>query len=404
MKNYLHIIGMGMHPDHLHSEASQILQQAQVLIAGERLLKYFPKHPAKKIPLRSPLSELVQELSQELHAGNKVVVLADGDPLFFGIGIYLLNKLGPERIRIYPNITAVQAAAAKLRIPWQDIRVISLHGRQDYAPLLAAITHQDIVAVYTDPENTPSVIAKKLLDIGVEGFRCIIFEDLAHDKEKWAGYTLQEAAQETFSDLNLMFLERFAPHKVKLHLGIADDQFQKEQGLITKTPIRAMALAYLELNPENTLWDLGAGCGSVSIEAASILSKGEIYALEKNPQRVDMIKENIRRTGAYLVQPVCANLPQGLDQLPDPDRIFMGGGLGQGGEVLEKALGRLQSGGKIVVHTVLLDSLQRAKSILQQMDWPLCILQTQNSVSTPTAGDLRLNALNPVFILVAQKP
>jgi precorrin-6Y C5,15-methyltransferase (decarboxylating) len=149
---------------------------------------------------------------------------------------------------------------------------------------------------------------------------------------------------------------------------------------------------------------MGAGCGSVAIEASIPAYKGIVLAMERDPERVQLIRENIRRTGAYGVEAVQGEMPACLESLPDPDRVFIGGGAGHDNRVLEAAAGRLKPGGRIVLHLVLLGSLSRARDYLTSLKWSFSITQIQVSRAKETAGDQRLEALNTVFIMSAGKP
>ena len=157
------------------------------------------------------------------------------------------------------------------------------------------------------------------------------------------------------------------------------------------------------MNPKHTVWDLGAGCGSVAIEASLLAHQGAVLAVERNGARVQLIRDNIRRMGAYGVQAVAGEMPQCLASLPDPDRIFMGGGMGEDDRVLEVAARRLKPGGRLVLHLVLMGSLSRARDYLMGLKWPFTVTQVAVSRSRSIAGDQRLAALNPVFIVAADK-
>ena len=399
----LHVIGLGINPDDLPSRLSQIIAQAQVLAGGNRLLEYFTGHPAYKIPLKSPIKKALAQVKEKMALGKKVVVLADGDPGFFGIGNLMVKEFQQENLVFHPNVTTLQTAAARLKIPWQDIPVISFHGRRDPQPLLNALTANKRVAVFTDPDLGPSGIAKMLAQRGVDTFNMYVFEELGRNREQIGSFTLEEAAQSKFSPLNFVILNQTKKPEIKLCLGLDDDLYLHQRSLITKKEIRALSVAALNLQPHHILWDLGAGSGSVGIEASLLLSKGRVLAVERDRQRVIQIKENIKRMGAYGVEIIPNEMPASLKSLPDPDRIFIGGGMGQDNQVILEAMKRLNPDGKIVLNLVLMGSLSRAIDIFTSLKWSFSISQVQVSRGTSMSKDQRLNALNPVFILTAQK-
>lgn len=400
----LEVVGVGIGPGDVSEEALGLIREAAILAGGTRLLGFFPWSGAERIPILDPLSDVISRLRAGLEAGRKVVVLAGGDPLFFGIGRRLIQEFGPGAVRFHPNVTALQAAAARMAIPWERIVVVSLHGRRDLWPLYRAVAGNATVAVYTDPRFGPARIASELIDRGATGLEMQVFEDLGGPEEQVRCLTLEAAAGRGFHPLNCLFLHRRIPPLAAPHLGMPDEAYRPENGLITKREIRAAALALLEILPGHTVWDLGAGCGSVALEAALLAFEGRVYAVEKAPERAALIRENIRRTGALGVEVRSGVMPGCLAALPDPDRIFLGGGIGRGDEVLEAACARLAPGGRLVAPLVLLGSLMRAKAWMESAGWPYSVTAVQASRSVPLAEDKRLEALNPVFLLTAEKP
>ena len=162
------------------------------------------------------------------------MLLADGDPLFFGIGKRLIHDLGRERVTLHPNVTTLQAAAARMKIPWHDMPTVSLHGREDILPLLTALAKNDSVAVYTDPDFHPARLAEDLLGRGIDTFEMQVFEDLGMASERVGRFILKDAAKTAFSKLNFVILERTGAPEVPLTLGLDDDLYLHQKGLITK--------------------------------------------------------------------------------------------------------------------------------------------------------------------------
>ncbi len=398
----IHVIGCGMGQPELSTEARELVDNADVLVAGETLLRFFSAHPAEKLPITSPLAQVTDQIRVQALNGKHVVVLADGDPLCYGIGSSLLRIFSPEILVFHPHVSALQAAASRVRLPWTDFRCVSLHGREDTAPLFAALTHADLVAVYTDHKHTPDQIARLLLDRGVSGFICRICERLGFPDEALFNGELDLVAGRDFVQPNILLLQRVTKTEVRLRLGIPEEELIFEKGLVTKAPVRAAGLSALELAPEHTLWDCGAGCGAVSLEATVLLQQGRVIAIEADGSRISMIKANIRRSGAYLVEPVHGTMPAALEALPGPDRVFIGGGLRTTG-MLESACDRLKPEGILVAHTILLDSLEYIRSYCRSLGWPVQISQINVARSVPLAGDERFESLNPVFIVKTQK-
>ncbi len=400
----VHVVGLGVDHRDITPTASRLIDSAEVLAGGDRLLALFSDHPAVKVLIKSPLKNVIAKINQEMQSHRKVVVLADGDPLFFGIGKRLIDAFGKGTVVIYPNVTTLQVAASKLKIPWHDIQTISLHGRKDIQPLLAALVKNNRVAVFTDPDFNPAKVADELIRRGVDTFNMHVFEDLGTETEKTRCFELKEAVKQIFSPLNFIILNRIKQAVIPLSLGLDDDLYLHQRGLITKREIRVAGLSALEIEPHHTLWDLGAGCGSVAIEASLLAYEGIVLAVEKAPERIQLIRQNISLMGAYGVEVIHGEMPECLESLPDPHRVFIGGGMGKDNSVLEAATERLRPGGKLVLHLVLMGSLARARDYLEDLKWPFSITQLQVSRSKDLAGDHRLEALNPVFIISAKKP
>lgn len=405
------IIGLTPGTLELNRTARQVLAEADLVIGGKRLLAACPpsatKEDARREPIAGPLPPIMDSIRKAAEQGKRTVVLADGDPLFFGIGKRLGEEFGRENIIVEPNISTMQVAAARLGLPWQDMAFVSLHGRDDYSPLYAALVHSDLIAVFTDANNTPAEVARALLQRGADCFSMTVLENLGTPEEQVLPLALPDTWGMEFADLNLVVLERQYPPEIPLSLGIPDHFYLHQRNLITKLPVRAAGLAHLNVQPDSTVWDLGAGCGSVSIEASHLARYGHVFAVERNKTRAAMIRENIRRTGAWLVETVLGDMPDCLDGLPDPDRIFIGGGLGgvtnDETKLLEIACERLKPRGHMVCHTILLDSLHMAKDHFKRLGWHFGVTQLQASATNPLAGDLRFKAQNPVFILWAEK-
>jgi precorrin-6Y C5,15-methyltransferase (decarboxylating) len=156
------IIGMGMGPQDLTAKHLSIIAQADILVGGKRLLENFKDQPAQKKPIGKNIDGIINFV-KEKSRHQKVVVLASGDPLFFGIGAKMAGALGADQIRIYPNINSVAAAFARIKEPWNDARVISLHGRQNEDKLFSALETENKIAVFTDPNKNPARLAARLI-------------------------------------------------------------------------------------------------------------------------------------------------------------------------------------------------------------------------------------------------
>ncbi len=399
----VHIIGLGMSPADLTTTMQELIDGAQVLAGGRRHLAYFPNHPGDRIVIGRDLPQFLAAV-QEAAAHKQVVVLASGDPNFFGIGPKLTEFLGPENVVLHPNITAVQSVCALLRLSWDDATVVSLHGR-GLAALTAVLGRAEKIIVYTAGAETPHEIARLLLTPGLPEYRLAVAENLGQADQQVAWLQPAEAVARTFAPLNLVvLLKKPNAAKAPLYLGLPEAVLDHEAGLITKTEIRAVVLAKLQLRPGQVLWDVGAGCGSVGLEASLLLPGGRVLAIEQQPERVRQIRANQQRFGVGNLEVICGVAPDCLNTLPAPDRVFVGGGGRRLSDILAAVLPRLKPHGRLVLTATLLASLQAASDDLQAAGWEVEVCQVQVSRSRPLAASLYFQALNPVWIITATPP
>ena len=395
------VVGLGMSPADLTPKVQEIIREAQVLVGGRRLLDYFPEHRSMKIPLGKDPEGTLRQLPA-LAAIKRVVVLASGDPNFYGVGPLVVRVLGAENVVIHPNLTAMQTACARLRIPWQDAVVVSLHGRS-WEHLAAVLGQPGPWLIYTDPDHPPGEIARYLLARGLSAARFCVLEDLGQATERITWMSLAEAQESEFSPLNLVVVEpepgEAPPRRLRLHLGIPEAALVHQAGLITKAEVRAVVLAKLKLFPGLVLWDVGGGAGSVGLEASLLIPGGKIFAVERHPERAAQIAANRDHFGVGNLEVVCAPAPVGLASLPDPHRVFVGGGGPEIGAIIQEAVRRLASGGRVVVTAALLETLEAARTVLEQAGWEVEVVQVQVSRSHPLGGGTALQALNPVWII-----
>ena len=395
------IIGMGLTPKDLTAEHLKAIEEADILVGGKRLLEHFEQCSAQKKIIDKNIKDVVDFVKNRM-TSQSIVVLASGDPLFFGIGTRLVKALGAENVVIYPNISSVAAAFARIKEPWSNVRVVSLHGRNNESALLKVLEKENIVAVFTDPKNNPAWLAQRLIEEDFINFNVCVLESLGTAEERFNWYRPDQAAGMVFAEPNLVILKR-SSESLKgmkpLHIGLPDNYYHHQQGLITKSEIRAITLSKLRLLKDHVLWDLGAGSGSVSIEASLLVPTGKVFALEKNPERIQQIEINKSRFGVKNLEIVQTVLPQGLEGLPRPDRIFIGGGGRDLEKIINAAVTFLKPDGLVVVNTVLMQNLQTAAETLKALDFKTSKVQVQISRSQDMPWGDRLEAQNPVWIV-----
>lgn len=432
----IYLLGLGM-PSTQESArpglTHPVLDKADVLVGGRSQLAPFAGHPAQKLLVDADTEGLYRRIGALRAQGKLLAALCSGDPLYFGLGARLAERFGPDALRVVPGLSSMQAAAAFLGIPWENMRSISLHGRSDMLPLAHALLEEKNLCLLCDPATSPARIAAWMLERGCSGYAVHLLENLrlgpdgAIIPEGYARHDLQSAAalphDERSTALALIILERTqeAPASDEMPhpgawsrpFGIDDSGLEKDRGVFTKLPVRAAGLGALGVEPGDTLWDIGAGSGAVSIDAARLAWRGQVFAIEGKGRRVAHLFANRRAFGAPNMEivpeafPACLEATGARPPLPRPHKIFVGGGLGgdpeDARELLRKAWAALLPGGRLLAHCVLLSSLGLARSTLHALAGKVEIQSIQASVSAAVGDDMQLKALNPVFLILARK-
>ena len=394
----IHVIGFHsralLSPTHL-----ALIQGAEVLAGGRRHLAAFPEFSGERLEIRSPVEGFLSSLAPLID--REVALLASGDPLFFGIGKRLLSRFPAEKLTFHPAPTAFQLAFSRAKIPWEEAKIVSLHGRPP-KNLHLEIAPYEIVAFLTDPKNSPGRIADYLLKKGIEG-EAIICEDLGLEAEKITRLPLEEVPEGEFSGLNVFILLK-KPEPFPLLFGLPEEVFSHEGGLITKSYVRAVITSYLSPFPEATIWDLGAGCGTVGLELARICFRGAAYLVEKNPKRAALIRENLSRFGLDNVAVWEKDIAAALRELPEPDLIFIGGGFREVKENSRAFWAKLKPETRVVATFTCLEHLTEAISFFQGRGLEVSFecLWGARGRKLPNQAHY-LSAQNPVFVLRATR-
>ena len=389
----------------LTQEGLAAVRAADVLCGGARHLAFFPEYRGETIAIKGGLEPVLGRIRAARDAGRRVVVLASGDPGFFGIGATLTQELGSDAIRVLPSVSSVALAFARMGEPWQDAVVVSAHGRP-LAGILGPACAAARFAVLTDDTNTPAVVARALLACGMEDAAAAVCEHLGGERERIVRGTLSMIAGGSFARLNVLVVLR-DPAVVRWGrplVGLPESAYTHVRGMITKPEVRAVSLSQLALQDAHVVWDVGAGSGSVAIECASLLPAGLVFAVERDPEQLMQLRTNVRSFQAGNACVVGGTAPAALDELPTPDRVFVGGTGGAMAAIFDHIQARIAPGGRVVMNIATLEHLTEALGWFRSAGWSTDVVQVAVNRSTPVAGLTRLAARNPVFVLSATFP
>ena len=401
MPQKIYLVGAGIAGcEGFGPKALEVIGKAELLIGHQRHLDIFPDFAGEKQVL-GDLSLMLDSLKK---IDRRTVILGSGDPNFFGIARFLLRNLPKERIEIFPNVTSVQYAFARIKEPWDDAIFVSVHGR-GMGRAVDRIVASEKVAILTDQTNTPAAIARELTARGAEGYDAWLCEDLGLPTEKFTKTDVKGLQEIPSSNLNILILiKTWEPSLVHYPLiGIQDDEFATAKKLITKQEVRAVTLAKLRIQDDLVMWDIGAGSGSVSIEASNLMPNGKVFALEKNSQYLTFLRENLNKFVARNVMLVEAFAPQGLEDLPEPDRVFIGGSGGMLEEIIEAVDRRLKTEGVIVLNAVTLDTLTKSVEFLEDHGYTVEVTCVNIARTRGLTEYKMFEAHNPVYIVAAWK-
>ncbi|MEC2075068.1 precorrin-6y C5,15-methyltransferase (decarboxylating) subunit CbiE [Metabacillus fastidiosus] len=398
MNQSIKLIGIGDNgQESLLPQYAQWIEESEVLVGGERVLAFFPNYQGEKITVKGGLKAIVERLQEE---NRPTVVLASGDPLFYGIGGYLSSKID---IEVYPYLSSVQLAFSKMRESWQDAYFVSVHGRS-MKGLAQKVDGRAKIALLTDAENSPNHIAEYLLSFGITEYKAFVAENIGGENERYRWFTLDEMKEAEFSPLNVVILKRTGKGP-EWSVGIEDEEFiqrKPDKGLITKKEIRTLSISALNLQKTSVVWDIGTCTGSMAIEAARIATEGEVFAVEKNEADLENCLQNMEKFRTDFTA-VHGKAPERLDEFKDPDAVFIGGTAGGMEAILSICCERLKENGRIVLNAVTIENLSEALQAFKQNGFETTITLAQISRSKPILNLTRFDALNPIYIITAKR-
>lgn len=410
------IIGAGPgNPDLLSRAALDAIDIADVVIGAHRALAGIDVPPDVVRCELVKTADIVAALTDAASWQRAVVVMTGDVGLFSGARrlVEALSGNAQVDVRVIPGISSASYLAARLACPWQDWRFASAHGVA--CDIVAEAERAGELFLVTSGGEDPSRLSGELVQAGFGDARVTVAERLSYPDERITCATASEIAGQTFDDLNVMLIEfagcvgspagasRAASSRWPYaSSGIPDELFIRGDVPMTKQEVRAVALAKLRLTATDTVWDVGAGTGSVSIEAALVARAGSVWAVERNAAGVRLIRENADAFGCGNVHAVPGVAPEALAKLPVPDAVFVGGSAGELPSILEAALEK-NSQVRLCVPCVTVETLTEACALLSGSRFKGFEACQVSAARAEAVGSHHLmKAQNPVFLVSAR--
>ncbi|CAA7601902.1 cobalt-precorrin-7 (C15)-methyltransferase [decarboxylating]/trimethylsulfonium-tetrahydrofolate N-methyltransferase [Acididesulfobacillus acetoxydans] len=400
----IHVIGVGPgRPEWVPQATHDIVAQCDAIVGSSRVLHLFPELRKGSYHLSGDMVQSLQLVANLLEENMVVGVLVSGDPGFFSFLAALRREFTEEVINAHPGLSAVQFAFARAGIPWQDASFASVHGR-DLASLPRTILKP--LAVLTGGNNTPQKVAQLLLERGINP-RISVGNSLCYPEEVWETLDAEQLARypQPLSNAILIIYPTFPQNPWQdnaLRIGIPDREFIRGEVPMTKAEIRVQVLAKAQISLHDHILDVGAGTGSIAIEAAALAGEGIVYAVENDPEAQELIRANQRKFAVSNLQLVAGTAPEIFARIPPVDVCIIGGSRGRLAAIIEKA--PLVQGGRLVMTAVTLENTLKGLEALERLNFADIETISIQAVRWPKISDLHMaQSLNQIFITSARK-
>lgn len=406
----IYLVGMGMgNLETLTEQGRRAIEKSDLLIGAERMVDSFPQSQGAQYYALAP-TKIMKYIYENPHYKTISVILS-GDVGFYS-GAKKLNQLIEEQkeagsawdyeVEFIPGISSLQYFCAKLKLSWEDAKLVSLHGRE--GNIMGAVWNNPKTFFLTGGDYSVQRVCQVLVENNLGEALVHVGERLSYPDERVVTSTAELLAKEDFHPLSVMIVEnkKLLPKNITTH-GIADRLFVRGQVPMSKSEIRSVSLSKLQLRPADVVYDIGAGTGAVSVDMAFQVYEGSVYAVEVNEEAVELIKTNAEQLGAWNLKVVAGQAPEALVDLPAPDRAFIGGSKGNMAEIL-KLLIEKNPGIRVVINAITLETLTEAMECLRILGFEdMEIVQISAARSKELGKYHMMMGMNPVFIVSGQR-
>ena len=394
MKQKIYIIGCGLDCKRtMTEEAKQAIEYCDLLLGSPRLLEEYDQ--TKRMCLRN--EEILEAVRKS--GAEKIGVLVSGDPGFFSAAKKLTEELSEYEVEIVPGISSLSYFCARLKTSWFDAIFASVHGRE-IMNVEAIVMRNKKTFLLAGGDNSVSAVCKSLVKNELGSLKISVGQNLSYENEKIETGSADEFADREFDSLSVMLIENPDAEEY-LAAGIPDDEFIRGEIPMTKFETRSVSVAKLRVLPTDIIYDIGAGTGSVSIEMTRFAYLGHVYALEQKSEAVELIERNKKKFKAFNLSVIQAKAPVGLEDLPPPDKVFIGGSAGCLDDIVDVVTEK-NANAKIVINAVTLETLNKAINVLEQKGYSIEVTQVSATQLKQKSDHYMMQALNPVFVICGE--
>ena len=394
----LSIVGTGVGPGTgITSAAAQAVRDADLVVGAERMLQ-IPEAAGKASLCEYAPSKIFPYLDEHPEFTN-IALLVSGDVGFYSAAKSMLAKVDPQRydVRLHCGISSVQYLCARAGVPWQDVKLISAHGKM--ANIVGNVRCNPAVFTLLNGKEGVKEMCSQLIRFNMGGVKVAVGCDLGYPEEKFIYGSPEEVASSDLGELCAALIFNPCPDS-RNPISIPDSEFIRGDAPMTKSEIRALSVAKLKLHPDSVVYDVGAGTGSVSVEMALVAIDGTVYAVEKEEEAAKLIEENSRKFGAPNIEVIRGLAPEAMKDLPAPTHVFVGGSSGNLKDIVADAL-RKNPNVRLVVNSVTLETISETLELPR-----VCAVEQEEIVCVNVANSRHLGrynlmtAQNPVYIAV----
>lgn len=406
-KSVIEIFGIGPGtPEWLPPAIEKEVAQCDLLLGGVRALELFPAFLGERFRVDRDLTLTIRTIRQALDMNKRVAILVSGDPGFYSLLPLVRRNFPQEMIRVFPGISSLQFAFARAGVPWQGAELMSVHGRSiESLPLNVC----NPLGILTGGDNTPQKIATYYSSYGFNP-RISIGNALSYPEEVWVDTDANGLKDSEASYPNAVMIiypgdsQDGGSREIRTQsgFGFPDEEFIRGQVPMTKSEIRVQVLSKAKIKASDRILDVGAGTGSLSIEAALLAERGCVFAVEEDLEAQDLILKNQEKFKVSNLRLIRGTAPKALIGIPPIDVCLIGGSHGQVEEILRQS--PLIPGGRVVITAVTLETLAKSLEALKTLEYQEVDVISLQAVRWKGIKDFHLaQALNPVFILSARR-